>query len=157
MKAATVKEIKSELESLSTSELVTLCQRLARFKKENKELLTYLLFEAFDENSYITSVTSEIDAGFAELNRNSLYIAKKNLRKIIRTATKYIRYSGKETTEVEILLYLCSKIKESGLALEKSTVLSNMYLSLTKKIQKAIAAMHEDLQYDYNRQLQKLS
>jgi len=156
MKAATVKEIKSELESLSNEELITICQRLARFKKENKELLTYLLFEAYDENSYIAAVKSTIDTGFDEMNKTSLYIAKKNLRKIIRTASKFIRYSGNESTEVEILIYLCNKIKTSELALDKSTVMKNMYASLLKKIHKAISTMHEDLQYDFNRQLQKL-
>jgi len=156
MKAATVKEIKSELESLSNEELITICQRLARFKKENKELLTYLLFEAYDENGYINAVKSTIDIGFDEMNKTSLYFAKKNLRKIIRTASKFIRYSGNESTEVEILIYLCNKIKTSELALDKSIVMKNMYASLLKKIQKAISTMHEDLQYDFNRQLQKL-
>ena len=156
MKAATVKEIKSELESLSSEELITICLRLARFKKENKELLTYLLFEAYDENSYIAAVKSTIDTGFDEIHKTSLYIAKKNLRKIIRVASKFIRYSGNETTELEILIYLCNKIKASDLSLDKSTVMKNMYASLLKKIQKAISTMHEDLQYDFNRQLQKL-
>ena len=81
MKAATVKEIKSELESLSSEELITICQRLARFKKENKELLTYLLFEVYDENSYIAAVKSTIDNGFEEMHKTSLYIAKKIFEK----------------------------------------------------------------------------
>ena len=42
MKAATVKEIKTELENLSPAALLPLTLRLAKFKKENKELLTYL-------------------------------------------------------------------------------------------------------------------
>ena len=61
MKAVTVKEISEELVNLSPKELRDLCLRLARFKKENKELLTYLLFEATDEEMYIESVKKEID------------------------------------------------------------------------------------------------
>jgi len=44
MKAASSKEIKSALIEQSPTQLTELCLRLARFKKENKELLTYLLF-----------------------------------------------------------------------------------------------------------------
>ena len=61
MKAVTVKEISQELLNLSPKELRDLCLRLARFKKENKELLTYLLFESSDESSYVESVKKEID------------------------------------------------------------------------------------------------
>ena len=46
MKAATVAQLKKELQFKSQEEIMELCLRLARFKKENKELLTYLLFES---------------------------------------------------------------------------------------------------------------
>jgi hypothetical protein len=36
-------------------------RRLARFKKENKELLSYLLFEAHDERAFIAGVKTYID------------------------------------------------------------------------------------------------
>ena len=134
MKAATIKEIKSALESMSNDDLVSFSLRLARYKKENKELLTYLLFESFDETSYVNAVKSEIDAGFKEINNYSVFIIKKKLRKIIRLASKFIRYSSVETTEVEILIYLCQKINESKIPLERSTALMNLYSSLKKKI-----------------------
>ena len=54
MKAATIHEIKQELSTVKPVDLVELCLRLGKFKKENKELLTYLLFEAHDEHGYIT-------------------------------------------------------------------------------------------------------
>ncbi|MDO9156299.1 MAG: hypothetical protein Q7U17_05460, partial [Sediminibacterium sp.] len=56
MKAASVHEIKQALLSNSSKELAELCLRLAKFKKENKELLTYLLFEAHNEEAYIAEV-----------------------------------------------------------------------------------------------------
>ena len=59
MKAVTVKELKTELVDRSHSELMELCLRLSRFKKENKELLTYLLFESSNEAGYINSVKIE--------------------------------------------------------------------------------------------------
>ena len=48
MKASSINEIKKELEQRSNTELLSFCLRLAKFKKENKELLTFLLFEADD-------------------------------------------------------------------------------------------------------------
>ena len=60
MKAATSNELKQELQASSSKQLIELCLRLAKFKKENKELLTYLLFEANDEAAYIQSIKNEI-------------------------------------------------------------------------------------------------
>ena len=78
MKAATVNEIKQQLKETKPTELIELCLRLARFKKENKELLTYLLFEADDLQTYIANVKKEIDEGFTEINISNLYFAKKD-------------------------------------------------------------------------------
>ena len=78
MKAASVNEIKQELKELNSIQLTELCLRLARFKKENKELLTYLLFEAHDLPAYINSVKEQIDEDFAQINTTNIYFAKKN-------------------------------------------------------------------------------
>lgn len=156
MKAATVKEIKDELLDLPQKELVELCLKLSKFKKENKELLTYQLFEAHDERGYINSIQAALDMLFAEVNTKSLYIAKKNLRKIVRTAARYIRYSNEPSTEADILIYVCREIKKLPIDLSKSTALQNLYASQLKKIKKAVEIMHADLQYDYLRQLKEL-
>ena len=94
MKSATIHEIKQELLTVKPAALVDLCLRLGRFKKENKELLTYLLFEAHDEAGYIRGIKEEIDNHFSEINLSHLYFAKKSLRKIARIINKYSRYSG---------------------------------------------------------------
>ncbi len=156
MKAASSKEIKSALVEQSSTQLIDLCLRLARFKKENKELLTYLLFEAQDEDAYIHSAKKVIDEGFQTLNLQSVYIAKKNLRKIIRITNKFIKYSGIDTTEITLLIYVCRSIQESGLKLNNSVALKNIYLSLLKKINIKISGMHEDLQYDFNKEIEVL-
>ncbi len=156
MKAASSKEIKSALSEQSPTQLIDLCLRLARFKKENKDLLTYLLFEEQDEDAYIQSAKKVIDEGFQTLNIQSVYIAKKNLRKIIRITNKFIKYSGIDTTEITLLIYVCRCIQESGLKLNNSVALKNIYLSLLKKISTKISGMHEDLQYDYNKEIKQL-
>jgi hypothetical protein len=156
MKAASSKEIKTALIEQSPTQLIELCLRLARFKKENKELLTYLLFEEQDEDAYILSAKKVIDEGFETLNIQSVYIAKKNLRKIIRITNKFTKYSGIDTTEITLLIYVCRCIQESGLKLNNSIALKNIYLSLIKKIKTRISGMHEDLQYDFNKEIQEL-
>ena len=68
MKPASVNEIKKRLKETDKNDLIEICQRLARFKKENKELLTYLLFEEDDVQGYIKNVKEEIDEGFLQVN-----------------------------------------------------------------------------------------
>ncbi len=157
MKAATVHELKDELKHRSAAQLVELCNRLARFKKENKELLTYLLFEAHDEEGYKRSVKEEIDFQFSEIPKdNSLYLQKKSVRKVLRTTNKYARYSGNKTTEIELLLHFCTQLKQSGIKIYNSTALSNLYESQLKKINKLLPSLHEDLQYDYLKAVESL-
>src|ERR1700742_3436198 len=127
MKAASIQEIKEELKSLSPSRLAELCLRLAKFKKDNKELLTYLLFESADEAAYIENVKKEIDEEFAGLPKPNLYLTKKSLRKILRTTSKQIRYTGSPQVEVELLTYFLRKLRRSGIPYQDSPVLVNMY------------------------------
>jgi hypothetical protein len=158
MKAASLHELKQELAHLPPKELVELCLRLGRFKKENKELLTYLLFEASDERAFITSVKSFIDIEFGAIPLdNNLYLIKKSLRKILRTLSKYIRFTGSKTVEVELLIHYCALIHQSTIPIHKSTALTNLYDMQLKKIRKALSTLHEDLQYDYNRAMEELA
>lgn len=157
MKAATVHEIKQELLATPDKKLVELCLRLAKFKKENKELLTYLLFEGHNEEAYINEVNTQITTEFADLNTTTnLYFTKKSLRKILRIANKYIRYTGSKQAELAILLHYCAELKESGIPYQKSTALVNLYQQQIKKIKAALSTLHEDLQYDYQQMLDQL-
>ena len=158
MKAATLHELKQEMTRLSTRQLVELCLRLGRFKKENKELLTYLIFESDDERAFISSAKSDISADFEAIPKdNNLYLIKKSLRKILRMVTKYVRFTGSKVVETELLLHYCTLIKESGIAIHQSTALTNLYESQIKKVKKVLPLLHEDLQYDYGQQLEQLS
>ncbi|MDB5209116.1 MAG: hypothetical protein JWR72_4191 [Flavisolibacter sp.] len=157
MKAASAQEIKAALKDLDSKALMELCLRLARYKKENKELLTFLIFEADDLAAYIKSVNEEIDETFGSVNTSSVYFAKKGLRKALRISNKYIRYAGSKTAEVEILLHYCTNFRGLKLSWQKSTMLSNIYKAQLKKIEAAISSLHEDLQYDYLRSLQRLT
>lgn len=156
MKPASVNEIKQKLKELEKKELIEICQRLARFKKENKELLTYVLFEEEDVANYIKNVNEETDESFSQVNVSNVYFAKKTIRKILRIANKHIRYTGSKTAEAEILLHFLTNFKGLNISWRKSTALSNLYAAQIKKIEAAVNTMHEDLQYDYRRELERL-
>jgi len=156
MKASTINELKQELVNTPASALIELCLRLARFKKENKELLTYLLFEAHDVSAYIQSVKNAMALQFADINKSNVYFVKKTVRKILRTAKKYIRYSGLAIVEVELLIYFCESMRELNIPIIKNPVLLNIYQNQLKNINKALKGMHEDLQYDYLKAINKL-
>jgi hypothetical protein len=157
MKAASIHEVKRELSTLEPSRILDLCLRLGKYKKENKELLTYLLFEADDEQAYIRNLKEQIDEQFKELNMDNLYYTKKGLRKMLRITNKFIRYSGQKETETEVLLYFCFKIKKAKIRIDQSAALMNLYQGQLKKINKTLLDLHEDLQYGYQQELEKLS
>ena len=153
MKAARVKAIKEELESRSREELSDLCLKLSKFKKENKELLTYLLFEADNENLFIISIQKEIDLEFENINRKSYYFIKKSIRKILRNTKKNIRYSKKKQTEVELLLYFCKKLKKFDPSISNSIPLTRIFDREILKVEKIIKTLHPDLKYDYESEI----
>lgn len=156
MKAVTVNQLKKELITCTPSELVELCLRLSKFKKENKEFLTYLLFESSDETEYILSVKNLIDEQFESINTASFHYIKKSVRKILRLIKKFSRYSLKKETEVELLLYFCLKLKEFRPSIDKNLTLVNLYNRQIIYINKVLKTLHEDLQYDYQIQIDAL-
>lgn len=156
MKAATVKQLKDKLKNYSSTELIEVCLRLSKFKKENKELLTYLLFEAENEAGYIDNVKLEIDNQFEKINRKSYFFIKKSIRKILRNLKKYIRYSQKKETEVELLIYFCQQLKEFTPSIKKDDTLYNLYFRQVNMIQKTVSKLHEDLQFDYGEEIEAL-
>jgi hypothetical protein len=157
MNSASINEIRKALSSVEPKLLQALCLRLARYKKENKELLHYLLFEAEDEAGYIQAVKAEMEELFKELANKNLYLAKKVLRKILRYVNRQIKYSGLPQTDLEIRIYFCEKMLAQKLPLTTGTVLYNLYQQQLKKIDTVLAKLPEDEQGDYTRAIKKIS
>ena len=156
MKPVTVSILKKELAECTQEELIEICLKLAKFKKENKELLTYTLFNAYNEDEYINEIKAEIDAEFSKINLNSVYFIKKSTRKILRAIKKYIRYSKKKETEAYVLLHFCSKLIELRPVYKQSVQMKNIFDRQLLMAKKAISTLHEDLQYDLNLMLEQL-
>lgn len=156
MRAVTVKELNQELLNRTPKELRDLCLRLSRFKKENKELLTYLLFESTDEASYVETVKEEIERQFGQVNRKSFYFIKKGVRRILLNTKKYIRYSQNKKTEVDLLIHYCSSLKRFTPSIRKNKALLNLYSRQIDTISEKLTHLHEDLHYDYEQAIKEL-
>ncbi|WP_372775064.1 hypothetical protein [Mangrovibacterium sp.] len=149
MQSRSIKEIRDELKNYPPEQIQDLCLRMAKYKKDNKELLTYLLFESENEAAFIQAVKDDIDLGFKSMNRKSGYLIKKSLRKILKDTTQAIRYSGIKTTEIELLIYFCRMMRTEKIPMQSSLVIRNMYARQVQKIETTVGKLHEDLQYDF--------
>ncbi len=156
MKAVPITRIKKELQHLSQEELVEIVLRVGKYKVENKEFLTYLLFEASDEDGYIEVVKEYIDEQFDLVYQQHYYYIKKSVRKILRTIKKYVKFSKKPETETALLIHFCRRLKGMEPSYLNNTVLTNMFDRQLALAEKTIAKMHEDLQYDYKLELEEL-
>lgn len=150
MESASIKEIRAELKEQDSSRLQEICQRLARYKKENKELLSYLLFESDDEPNYVHKVKAEIETHFENLPQGNVYYIKKSLRKILRIVNRQVKYSEVVATEIEIRIHFCKLVKEHRVPLQRNVVLSNLYQAQVKKIQSLLKKLDEDLHGDFD-------
>jgi gas vesicle protein len=154
MKAAAINEIKKELNELSTERLVELLLQVTKYKKDNKELLTYLLFEAGNKQIFISSIKKEVKVLFDEINQDlNLYFTRKSIRKILRLVNKYAKYIDEKEAEVELLIYFLQQMHQSGIPYKKSTALHNLFDTQKDKIKKLLTTFHEDLQHDYLQEL----
>ncbi|HTH82320.1 MAG TPA: hypothetical protein VL490_05275 [Mucilaginibacter sp.] len=143
-----LQDIKKELQHLSGLQIADLCLRLARHKKENKELLAYLLFEADNTPAFIEKVKAEAGFMFSQLPVRS-YEAAKYLRKILRLLGKYIKFIALKEAEIELLINFCSNYVQYA---DRRTSYKPLRLILTRQVEKvrvAIGKLHEDLQYDF--------
>lgn len=78
------------------------------------------------------------------------------MRKILRFINKHIKYSGIKETELELRLYFCKQMIAEQIPIKSNTVLLNIYQREVEKIKKTISQLHEDLQYDYAKELEQL-
>ncbi|MGB3773947.1 MAG: hypothetical protein WA951_01705 [Leeuwenhoekiella sp.] len=157
MKAVTVRELRKSLKEHSREDLMEMCLQLSKFKKENKELLTYILFESAHEEGYVEGIKEEIDIQFDAINTRTFYYIKKSVRKILRMVKKFIRYSKNKETELALLIHFCGKLLEIKPSIKKNRMLSNIYIRERNSIEKKIEKLHEDLQLDFQNLLEELT
>ncbi|WP_194851905.1 hypothetical protein [Nonlabens antarcticus] len=153
MKAATAKELRDELKDRTESELREIVLRLSRFKKENKELLSYLLFESHHEEDYVANIKSTIDQKLLEINSSNGYYAKKGIRRILKETKKFVRYSGSKETEVALLIHFCRSLQETHPKLLNLKAVKDIVQRQIVLIKVRVSTLHEDLQHDFEQEL----
>ncbi|MDB4927247.1 hypothetical protein [Mucilaginibacter sp.] len=144
-----LQDIKKELQHLSGPKIADLCLRLARHKKENKELLAYLLFEADNEAVFIEKIKAEAGFMFSQLPVRS-YEAAKYLRKILRLLSKYTKFMASKEAEITLLLNFCTNYLQYA---DKRATYKPLRLILTRQLEKIktlTGKLHEDLQFDFS-------
>lgn len=149
-----LQSVKKELQHLSSSQLADLCLRLAKYKKENKELLSYLLFDADNNDTYIEGIKQEMDELFNELPSHYYYAAK-SMRKILKLITKHTKFMASKPAEIELMLHYCQQYVNH---VDKRTGYKPLRQILHKQLEKTaklIGALHEDLQYDHKAGFEK--
>ena len=119
-------------------------------------MLTYLLFEAADEESYVQELKSFIELEFEALPEKSAYLAKKSIRRIIRSVNRYLKYTDVKTTSVEVMISLCRQLRRLAKIYRESVAIQKIYSSHLKKVETIISTLHEDLQFDYRKELEDL-
>lgn len=154
MNSASIEEIKKELKQLPPKKVLDLTLRLARFKKENKELLTYLLFESHDEAGYIKVLQADIDEKFAGIDPSPVSKAKKEYRKILRMINRQIKYIGSRAAAVELLLHFTEMLKQQEENLHPR--LQTIFLQQLTKAEKLLPLIEDDLQFDYQQKIDSL-
>jgi hypothetical protein len=157
METSSIADIKKELNHLQPKELIDICLRLSKFKKANKELAHYILFESQDEDKYIQKANEEISQRFAEMPSNSLFFTTKYIRKTLRIVKQYAQYSKLVQTEIELHLHFCFELKECKDYWEKYQAIEGIFDRQIEKIRKDLLKVHEDLKYDYERMLEEIT
>ena len=152
MKPASIAQLKKELIRLENGELLDACLRLARFRKDNKELLTYLLFQSQEESVFASELCDEINEQFS-LTPNA---HKKTLRKMIRRINKCLRFTKVKDTEIRVRLHFCRCLRASKTPMHKSKVVVNLYNGQLKKVRTIIEKLHNDIKNEVQREIQAL-
>lgn len=148
MAAEKLTTIKKELAQKTEQELIQLCLQMAKLKTENKEMLTYLLFDADEPLQYAERIKEEIDVIFWHMPQHQ-YSSIKHLRKCIKLINKYARFSKSKQGEVELLLHFSERFlgkMDSNSSFKPLQILLFRAMHKSKQI---IVKMHEDLQFDY--------
>lgn len=156
MKASSISQIKKELKYASKEELIEIVIRIGKYKVENKELLSYLLFDSSDEQGYIDKIKVYMDFQFEIINRENYYFIKKSVRKILRVTKRFIKYSKNIETETTLLIHFCKNLEEMDPSYKYNQVLLNMYFRQLNLIEKNLEKMQEDLSYDFRREVDLL-
>ena len=155
MKPEKLTTIKKELNGLSVQQLTEICLRLAKYKKDNKELLNYLIYDASDPIAYAGQVKVFLEEDFKTLPR-PYYQSSKTLRKILRIMNRHAKYTVSKQVELELLIWFCNSFLTYGDTATSHKPLQALIIRQLDKIKGLLPKLHEDLQFDYTQEFENL-
>jgi len=156
MKPATLVQIRKELETISPQRLMALTLRLIKLKSENKEFVSYLLFDEDQLSEYLADLKFEISEVLDCASFSQSLIAKKALRKCQKSITKHARYMGSKDAEAELYMFMIRKIHEKGINKYTHRTIQIIYLRCIERVKKLLPNIHDDLRGDFEIEIQNL-
>jgi hypothetical protein len=148
-------DLKKELLELNKPELIQLCLRVAKLKRENKELLAYLIFDADDPLFYAQKLKPEIKEVFEQPFQHAYYLTK-SIRKVMRLITKYYRFTSNKQGETDLLIYLVEEFHQSWRYEYRYQALGKVIFRCLEKAQTNLKKIDEDFRADFEQPLAEL-
>jgi hypothetical protein len=72
---------------------------------------------------------------------------------VLRETKQYARYSGNTETEVALLIHFCRLMRETHPQVLRSKTMRDLMARQIVLIKTRISTLHEDLQYDFEQEL----
>ncbi len=156
MIAEKLNELKKDLANCTDKQLVDHLLSLARLKKENKEMLSYLLGYGGRPLEYGEVYKSLIDDCFTDISENP-YFAKKTLQKIKRIISKYYRFTSSRQGEAELYAHFLEGFCKHIHPDTRHKQVLGIGIFALKKLNAIAAQVHEDISGDVLKELDRLS
>lgn len=103
------------------------------------------------------TVKENLESAFYSANHRNYYLAKKAAQSIRKLLNKNLKLTRDSNAKIELIAFFCEKMREFGYLDYRHPVIPNLYALQVRKIEKLIALLHEDLQFDYRELLERLS
>jgi len=154
---ANLNTIKKELIECEKKQLIEIITRLCRFKLDNKSLVSFLLFDAENEPEFVKEAKLQIDDLIEESKYFNFYSTKKRYRKIATLITKYVKFTNKTESEIELRLHLVKTFTENKSELKTYLYFKKALSKQLEKVDKLMKKIHEDLQFEYEEEINNLN
>lgn len=148
-------DLKKELLVLSKPELIQLCLRVAKLKRENKELLAYLIYDVEDPLFYAEKLKPELKEVFEQPFQHAYYLTK-SIRKVMRLIAKYYRFTSNKQGETELLIYLVDEFHKSWRNEYRYQALGKVIFRCLEKAESNLKKIDEDFRADFEEPIAQL-
>ncbi|GHB29330.1 hypothetical protein [Mongoliitalea lutea] len=152
-----IAEIKKSLNYLDEKELRSLLLDIIGFTTDNKRYAYFKLHEQQDEHFFLVESKEFLGEEFGKASMANFWSSKKSLQKLRSTLNKMLKFTKRKEFQLELILFFCEQTKEYGYLDYRHPVIHNLYHTQLRKAENLISKLHEDLQYDYQMQLEELA